>query len=125
MDSKKYIDLAKSYVALSNKHDLKQIMLMFEVDATYRSTYFGTFAGIEAINKMMVNFFSRFPDVYWEVVEYKQVKDATVAFAFVMTGTDAATGELVKRHGLEQISFASDGLVSHIDVRKSHEEQFS
>ena len=123
MDANNYIDLAKSYVALSNKHNLKLIEPMFEQNATYHSSYFGTFTGVQEISKMMVGFFSRFPDVYWEVAEYQQVENGTVAFAFVMTGTDAATGELVKRSGFEQISFTLDGLINHIEVQKSPEAQ--
>ena len=123
MDSSNYIDLAKSYVELSNKHNLKLISPMFEANATYHSSYFGTFTGVEAINKMMVGFFTRFPDVYWDVVEYQLTDDHTVAFTFVMTGTDAATGESVKRNGLEQISFTSDGFINHIEVQRSYETQ--
>ncbi|MDH5552302.1 MAG: nuclear transport factor 2 family protein, partial [Nitrosomonas sp.] len=80
MDSNNYIDLAKSYVELSNKHNLKDIPLMFAVNATYHSSYFGTFSGIGAIDKMMVGFFTRFPDVYWDVAEYQLTDDQTVAF---------------------------------------------
>ena len=123
MDSNKYIDLAKSYVELSNKHNLKLITLMFEANATYHSSYFGTFAGIEAINKMMVGFFTRFPDVYWDVSDYQLAGDGIVSFKFVMTGTDAATGESVKRYGLEQITFTLDGFINHIDVQRSYEAQ--
>lgn len=123
MDSNSYIDLAKSYVELSNKHNLKDITPMFAVNATYHSSYFGTFSGVGAIDKMMTGFFTRFPDVYWDVVEYQLTDDKTVAFAFVMTGTDAATAEPVKRNGLEQISFTSDGLISHIEVQRSYEAQ--
>ena len=125
MDSNNYIDLAKSYVELSNKHSLKDITLMFTVNATYRSSYFGTFSGVEAIDKMMVGFFTRFPDVYWDVAEYQLAGDTSVAFTFVMTGTDAATGESVKRNGLEQISFTSDGLINHIEVQRSYEAQLA
>lgn len=123
MDSNQYIDLAKSYVDLSNKHSLKDITPMFAVNATYRSSYFGTFSGVGAINKMMAGFFTRFPDVYWDVSGYQLAGDGMVAFTFVMTGTDAATGESVKRCGLEQISFTSDGFINHIEVQPSYEAQ--
>lgn len=123
MDSNEYIDLAKSYVEQSNKHNLKLIALMFEANATYHSSYFGTFTGAVAINKMMTDFFSRFPDAYWDVPVYQETGDGKVAFAFVMTGTDAATGEAVKRGGFEEISFSLDGLINHIEVQKSHEVQ--
>ena len=123
MDANKYIDLAKSYVELSNKHNLKLIALMFEANATYHSSYFGTFTGVEAINKMMAGFFTRFPDVYWDVSGYQLAGDGVVEFTFVMTGTDAATDESVKRNGLEQITFSSDGFINHIDVQRSYEAQ--
>ena len=39
-------------------------------------------------------------------------------FGFVMTGTNASTGEHVQRHGLEQIFFTPEGLIRHIAVCK-------
>ena len=58
MDTNNYIDLAKTYVALSNKHNLDLIAQMFAGDTTYYSSYFGEFKGCVAINEMMISFFS-------------------------------------------------------------------
>lgn len=121
MDTNNYIDLAKTYVALSNKHNLDLIAQMFAGDTTYYSSYFGEFKGCVAINEMMISFFSRFSDAYWNVETYRLIGDRCVEFAFIMTGTDATSGEYVERHGVEQIHFAPDGLISHIAVLKPEE----
>lgn len=121
MDTNNYIDLAKTYVALSNKHNLELITQMFAGDTTYYSSYFGEFKGCIAINEMMASFFSRFSDAYWHVDTYRLTGDRCVEFTFIMTGTDATSGEHVKRHGVEQIHFAPDGLIRHIAVLKPEE----
>ena len=121
MDTNNYIDLAKNYVALSNKHDLELIMQMFASDTTYYSSYFGEFKDCVAIREMMVSFFSRFSDAYWDVQTYRLIGDRSVEFVFVMTGTDATSGEHVERHGVEQIYFAPDGLINRIAVLKPDE----
>ncbi|MBA2484310.1 MAG: nuclear transport factor 2 family protein [Nitrosomonas sp.] len=113
-----YIELAKTYVTLSNQHNLELIAQMFAGDTTYHSSYFGEFKGCVAIHEMMVSFFSRFSDAYWDVESYRLIGDRSVEFAFVMTGTDAVSGEHVQRHGVEQIHFAPDGLISRIAVLK-------
>ena len=121
MNTNNYIDLAKTYVALSNKHNLELIAQMFAGDTTYYSSYFGEFKGCVAINEMMISFFSRFSDAYWNVESYRLIGDRCVEFSFIMTGTDATSGEHVERHGVEQIHFAPDGLISHIAVLKPEE----
>lgn len=121
MEKNNYIDLAKTYVELSNKHNLELIAQMFAGDTTYYSSYFGEFKGCVAIHEMMLGFFSRFSDAYWDVQAYRLIGDRSVEFAFVMTGTDATSGEYVERHGVEQIYFAPDGLISHIAVLKPEE----
>lgn len=67
---------------------------------------------------MMSDFFDRFRDAYWEVNEYRTIADNGVAFDFVMTGTDASSGECVKRLGLEKIFFTEEGLIKQIYVHK-------
>ncbi len=123
MNTKHVIDLAKNYVDLSNQHQLKSIECLFMCEATYHSSFFGEYKGRIAIHEMMVSFFSRFPDVHWKVPEYRVIENNGVEFEFIMTGTDAASGEQVERHGLERIYFSSDGLIRHIAVCKPDEHQ--
>lgn len=113
-----FIERAKKYVTLSNDHDLASIKCLFADDATYHSDYFGTYQGSDAIHAMMTSFFARFPNAYWEIPEYRNNEQNGVEFTFVMTGTDASTGEPVTRHGLERIYFTSTGLIQHIAVCK-------
>ena len=122
MNAKELIGLAKTYVNLSNRHQLKLIEPMFMGDAIYQSAFFGEYKGRIAIHEMMVSFFARFSDAHWDVTEYRETNDQGVEFEFVMTATDAASGERVERHGLERIYFASDGLISRITVSKPDED---
>ena len=118
MNRQEPIKWAKNYVALSNDHNLPLIKPLFAVHATYHSAYFGEYKGSAAIHAMMTAFFARFPDVHWEVAEYREIEDNGVEFAFVMTGMDASSSERVKRQGLERIYFTPDGLIKHLSVCK-------
>lgn len=118
MNTNTLIDLARNYVTLSNDHNLPFIQPLFADDATYHSTYFGEYKGSVAIHAMMASFFTRFPDAYWEVAEYRGIEDNGVEFVFEMTGVDASSGEWVKRQGVERIYFTPDGLIKHIAVCK-------
>ncbi|MCC6922510.1 MAG: nuclear transport factor 2 family protein [Nitrosomonas sp.] len=121
MNSKSYIEWAKNYVALSNKHDLRELEVMFLGSAIYHSDYFGEYKGSVAIREMMASFFARYPDAHWEVTEYRALDDNGVEFDFLMTGTDAAANEPVRRRGRERIYFEPDGLISRIHVYKPDE----
>ena len=116
MTAASLVDRARLYVERSNRHDLASIGPMLEADATYRSSSVGSFAGREAILAMMRGFFERFPDVAWQVADYRPGPAASVAFDFVMRATDKETGEAIERRGLERIDFTSAGTVVHIDV---------
>ncbi|MCW5617649.1 MAG: nuclear transport factor 2 family protein [Nitrosomonas sp.] len=123
MNSKLYIEWAKQYVALSNKHDLKGLEVMFLGSAIYHSDYFGEYKGSVAIREMMTSFFARYSDAHWEVTDYRGIGENGVEFDFLMTGTDAAAGESVRRRGRECIYFEPDGLISRIHVYKPDEYQ--
>jgi len=110
------IALARAYVALSNAHRVDFILPMFTDAVTYLSTNVGRFEGGDAISGMMTGFFARFPDVAWDVREFRYVGDGMVEFDFVMTATDGETGEPVEREGLETIAFTDEGFVSRIEV---------
>lgn len=118
MNKQQPIQWAKNYVVLSNDHNLALIQTLFAHNATYHSAYFGEYQGSGAIHAMMTAFLARFPDAHWEVMEYRAIEDNGVAFTFVMTGTDASSGERVKRQGLERIYFTPDGLIKHLSVCK-------
>ena len=118
MNPQKIIEQTKNYVMLSNSHNLELIMSLFASDATYHSVYFGEYSGSDAIHTMMINFFTSFPDAHWEVTQYRTIENNGVQFEFIMTGMDAATGERIRRHGLERIYFTPDGLIKHIAVCK-------
>ncbi|PSJ18315.1 nuclear transport factor 2 family protein [Nitrosomonas supralitoralis] len=121
MAIKQFIELTRKYVKLSNDHDLARIKCLFASDATYHSDYFGTYRGANAIHTMMTSFFARFPDAHWAVLEYRNIEQNGVEFAFTMTSTDISTSEPVTRFGLERIYFTSDGLIRNITVCKPEE----
>ena len=110
------VELAKAYVALSNAHSLAFILPMFSDTAKYQSTNVGQFAGRKAIGEMMAAFFSRFPDVHWQVPNYRYAEKNRVDFEFIMTASEAHSGDRVERRGLEQIEFSEEGYISRISV---------
>ena len=117
MNESEQIELAKAYVALSNAHRLEFILPMFADKAVYHSSYVGEFKGRSAIGEMMADFFSRFPDVHWNVLEYRCSREKVVGFEFVMTATESRTGDRLERQGLEEIEFTDEGLISRLEVK--------
>ena len=110
------IELAKAYVALSNAHALRFIFPMFVESGIYQSSSVGSYHGRSDIENMMTGFFAGFPDVFWQVPEYRYVNERLVEFDFVMTATNAQSGEQIERKGLESIQFSDDGFISRIQV---------
>ena len=117
MNESEQIELAKAYVALSNAHRLDYILPMFADEAIYHSSYVGEFKGRNAIGEMMADFFSRFPDVRWSVQEYRHTGIGVVGFEFVMTATEALTGNRIERQGPEEIEFSDDGSINRLEVK--------
>ena len=117
MNESEQIELAKAYVALSNAHCVEFILPLFTKSAHYHSTYVGELKGKDVIGAMMADYFSRFPDVYWNVPEYRYVKNGLVSFEFALTATEAQTGDRVERIGFEQIEFSDAGKIQRIEVK--------
>ena len=116
MDRQQAADLAKRYVERSNSHELDDVFPLFDPEATYRSSQFGLFEGLDQIREMMTGFFTTFPDVHWTVDAYGQKTDDTASFEFTMRATHAETGQSVERWGRETIRFTEEGLIRHIEV---------
>ena len=116
MDRRRAADLARLYVERSNRHELDDVFPMFDPDATYRSSQFGLFEGLDRIREMMTGFFAAFPDVHWEVDAYRADSDDTASFEFTMRATNAETGQAVARRGLETITFTDEGRIRHVEV---------
>ena len=111
------IEIAKAYVALSNAHRLELILPLFTENASYHSAYVGDIQGKSAIEKMMADYFARFPDVHWNVTGYRCTGSGIVSFEFALTATDAQTAERTERMGFEQIEFTDQGQIHHLDVK--------
>ncbi len=116
MDGRKAADLARLYVERSNRHELDDVFPMFDANATYRSSQFGLFEGLDQIREMMTGFFTTFPDVHWTVDDYRADSDDTASFEFTMRATNAETGQAVARRGLETITFTDEGRIRHVEV---------
>ena len=112
------IELAKAYVALSNAHKLEFVLPMFVDEASYHSPNVGVFNGRSAIEEMMTDFFSKFPDVYWKASDYRCTSHGSVRFNFIITATEVETGEKIKRMGDEEIEFTDEGFISRLEVHK-------
>ena len=109
---------ARRYVELSNEHNLNMISSMFDSDLRYHSSQFGEFSGKETVMHMMKDFFTRFPDVHWEVDKYEEIEPSIVEFEFLMKGSDQEEGKQVERRGRECISFGESGLI--VEVSESN-----
>jgi hypothetical protein len=116
MNQAECIELAKAYVALSNSHNVAFILPMFTEQSIYHSIHAGEFKGRDAIGKMMADFFRRYPDVVWNVPEYRMAGERAVEFDFVMTATEALSGECIERNGTERTEFSDDGYITHLKV---------
>lgn len=97
------IELVKAYVALSNAHALQYVFPMFVEFAIYQSSSVGSYNGRADIENMMTGFFASFPNVFWQVPEFRYANEGLVEFEFVMTATNAQSGESIGRKGLETI----------------------
>ena len=117
MNHSEQIELSKAYVALSNAHRVELILPMFAESIHYDSSNVGSFKGKDAIEEMMTEFFTGFPDVRWDIVDYQMIEKGLVGFEFIMTATDIANGQTIERVGLEQIEFTDEGLISCITVK--------
>ena len=116
MDRQNTAELARLYVERSNRHVLDEVFPMFDPEATYRSSQFGLFEGLDQIRDMMTGFFATFPDVHWTVDDYRADSDDTASFEFTMRASHAETKQSVERRGLETITFTEEGLIRHIEV---------
>ena len=117
MNQSEQIELARAYVALSNAHRVELISTLFADSIRYDSFNVGSFEGKDAVAEMMTKFYSRYPDVRWDIVDYQTIEKGLVGFEFIMTGTEASNGRNIEVVGLEQITFTEDGLISGITVK--------
>lgn len=106
------IDTARAYVAASNAHDLEAIAPLLADGCRYESSGVGAHVGKPAILSMMKQFFESHRDVQWDVPAYEVDDEGRAAFRFTMS----LDGDL--RKGIEKISFAEDGLITLIEVRR-------
>jgi len=111
-------ELARAYVALSNAHRIDLIGPMFAEDAVYHSSAVGEYQGVESINEMMQTFFDRYPDVFWLSEDFRYASNR-VSFSFSLQATDAQTGSLLQRNGIEHIDFDPQGRIKRLEVQAS------
>ena len=116
MDAEKQKSLARSYVELSNQHDLERVLALFDDFAVYRSDLLGTFRGRTEIGEMMRSFFDLHPDVTWEIADFEPGPGGSIEFDFVMRTTDADTGAPLVRQGVERIAFTEAGLIRQVST---------
>ncbi|MDD9948787.1 MAG: nuclear transport factor 2 family protein [candidate division Zixibacteria bacterium] len=116
MDRQNTADLARLYVERSNRHVLDDVFPMFDPEATYRSSQFGLYEGLDQIRDMMTGFFATYPDVHWTVDDYRADSDDSASFEFTMRASHAETEQPVERRGLETITFTEEGLIRHVEV---------
>jgi len=117
MNKQEEIELIKTYLDLSNRHKIDLILPLFDEDVKYQSSSVGEFNGKKAVGGMMQNFFSRYPDVHWEVETFQQAGKHTISFNFVMTATELDSNSIFERAGFEQIELSDEGLIVCVEVK--------
>lgn len=116
MSNAEQIELVKAYVALSNAHRVELISPMLAEAAVYDSDNVGRHAGREAIVLMMRDFFDRYDDARWDIVDYQSIERDKVSFEFIMTATEVDSGRHIERVGIETIEFDEGGFICLISV---------
>lgn len=114
-----HIELAKAYVALSNAHQLNLVFALFAEDAIYQSENVGVFRGKAANSQMMIGFFTKFPDVYWQAENYRLTEDGVVLFDFEMTATEIDTGSVIVRSGVEEVYYSTEEFIEKLIVQNN------
>jgi hypothetical protein len=69
-----------------------------------------------AISEHAPLFWRAFPDVHWSVEAYRYTENGAVEFGFVMTATEAETGNRIERKGLEKMVI-DNGQISSLEVQ--------
>jgi hypothetical protein len=103
-DASNHVLAAKNYVEMSNKHLVDECIKLMHFDAEYESSAVGGYKGVNSIREMMTSYFSKFPNVHWDVKEYVHSGNC-VSFEFLRTGCTNAEGKPVTAYGKEDIHF--------------------
>ncbi len=111
------IKSARLYVEYSNSKSLDLIFDMFAEDATYSSDGTGYYSNLAEIKKMMILFFDKHKNVYWQVDHYEKIDDFTVQFKFIRLNTEIKSVKTVPIYGDEKIEFNRHNLIKHIEVK--------
>lgn len=110
------IALARTYVALWNRHAVEELLELLDEAVVYQSHLAGSLRGPEAIGTRFREFFRRYPDARWRVPVYRAARDGTVEFDYEVTVTDPASGGTVHRKGTERLGLTPAGRVDRIQV---------
>lgn len=121
-DTTSTVELAKRYVEYSCAHDIECIRPLLAENAVYESDNVGRFEGRDDTLAMMTGFFAQYPDITWEVEQYKPISELSVEFNFHMHGANIETGTRIERRGVERIDFTEQGLIARISVNANPAE---
>lgn len=113
------IQLAANYIEFSNRGNLEEVWECFESDASYQSSQFGRFEGLEEIRPMMQDFYDNYQQPHWEVEHYRLIDDDSVEFPFQMSAIDS-DGQPISRKGVERLQFnRTTGKITAVHVSVS------
>ena len=106
-----------AYHAALNDFDLDAVAEMLAEDAEYVSPGFnGTIRGREAILVAMRDYFAEYADQRAFDDEVLELRPRVVQSNWRLIATSSKTGETVRRHGSEVVTFNKAGLIARVEV---------
>jgi ketosteroid isomerase-like protein len=114
--TKDWIKLTAEYHDALNRYDFAEIEQMFAEDAEYHSPGIGGLYGRHDIMAAMKSYFAEFTDQVSSDENLELVAERSVRTQWKLQATTKSSGRLVKRQGVETITFNEKGLISVVEV---------
>jgi SnoaL-like domain len=115
--AKDFLKLVQRYHDALNQFDFTAIEPMFAEDAEYHSPGIGGLYGRANIMAAMRAYFSEFGDQVSSDENVQLVADRSVRTEWRLQATTKSSGRLVKRQGVETITFNDKGLIVLVEVQ--------
>jgi ketosteroid isomerase-like protein len=114
---KDWIKLVTEYHDALNRFDFDAIAQMFADDAEYHSPGIGGLYGRHDIMAAMHSYFAEFCDQVSSDENLERVGDRSVRTEWKLQATTKTSGRIVKRQGVETITFNDKGLIAMVEVQ--------
>ncbi len=117
MMAKDWIKLVTDYKDALNSFDFASVEPMFAEDAEYHSPGIGGLYGRNDIMAAMRSYFTEFSDQVSSDENLQLVGERSVRTEWKLQATTKTSGRVVKRQGVETITFNDKGLIALVEVQ--------